>query len=289
MATNTSLALADAIIGNRKDCGLGSRSTSGAKWSDVREVAAAIVDDAAEHYKGAAGATGVLSDIARFSKPTPAINPVRIALPDDPSMSGAASAGQTSRLLGSLAGGSHNPESLLWAAGYNAHYMRRMKESCPNPEDDCMCIQVPSLDGGPIEYWMCSHKYRHYCYFVKLAVGVDGAVTGMASPFESKRSIDLWADFHAYIAGGGTVSREVPVHSFLLPLDDNSEMRGAGTNRSHLCDMTSMPHHLYKPRRLRAIEDKPALLALADGSVEDDEECSDSEPDGVNSRWFRLR
>ena len=112
LAPNTSLALADAVIGNRKDCGLGSKSTSSAKWSDVREVATTIVDDAAEHCKGAAGATGVLSDIARFSKPTQAINPIRSALPDGPRRTGAASAKQTPRLLLSLEGGSLRRESL---------------------------------------------------------------------------------------------------------------------------------------------------------------------------------
>ena len=177
MGPSSGLALVDALVGNRKDCGLGSRDTKVSKYSQVKHKLESINDEAAAHYIDAANVT---SQLLRFATLPPAAPlPVRNVTAIAPKLSG------SSVPFGSLA----------WAAGYSRRWMRSVEQALKDRANDQNCTRFIDLLGTPA-VWICTHLYRHYCSFAKCMVDEHGMCKGLADPYECSSSMVIFAKWH---------------------------------------------------------------------------------------------
>ena len=122
LAPSMTLQLVDAIVGNRKDCGLGSKGAQISKWSQVASRVEAILDETVPKFSGA---IQVRADPARFSPPTRAISPVVAEMPSTIRQVSGVTLETIEQVALTLAGTETSYQSLTWARTYNFPWMRQ--------------------------------------------------------------------------------------------------------------------------------------------------------------------
>jgi hypothetical protein len=221
-APRTTLVLADAQVGNRKDLGLGTRESYNLKWSQIAGRVEAMLDESLPH---ASMQLQLRNDIARFA-------PIVAALPPPPQVIGGVevSADMMANALEPTYGDS---DDVAWARSYNTHWMRTVKQKLGDndPCSLCLLIKAPGEDDRA---WVVTHKYSYFTYMLKFRVSHDGSRLEALSPIECMSSLELFASIrqrHSVTDGVDVVLRSI---------GDNGE--GFKEADCVLCCLTDQPH-----------------------------------------------
>ena len=244
MSPSASLVLVDAVVGNRKDCGLGSKSSVISKWSDVAARVSHLLNETVPHFKAV---RPLKADPARFAPPMPALVP---HLPP----------GLDVDLLSRELDGANAPwSSMEWARSYNLHWMRALKKS---KKDQGALVAVKFHD--PIEsgkVWLVTHTYKYFAYLLQCVVGETG-VLEPAWPAKSMSSLDVFAHWHSRICGPNKVDVEM-----MDVTVDSSATTSVPDSSSHVFAMTSAALPMKKQWK-RTTKLLPMIM---DGPVGDDD------------------
>lgn len=245
-APRTSLVLADAEIGLRKDFGLGVRRTKELKWSQIAPRVEEILNQTVPY---ASAQLEIRSDISRFAEPLPAQRPPPVLL------DGVELPAEIAAI--SLQGSFACQEDLVWARGYNAHWMKTIKDKLAIPGQDvggvCIAIKAPAEDN---KCWVVTHRYGHIVYLLKHDVLYDGGRLVPVDPPVCISSIELFTDFkknNCLTDGFDVTSCMVVTNGEGLSNVENQLFR--------LCDR---PHPSAAKKHTPALVDKDPTYAIMD-------------------------